>query len=202
MQSELFWKNHSWAQQSPFTIKAWPALPWTSCSIQVKVMAPSLLLSLNLSRNVPGHLSLSSAFSLSLLMKPMMQLHTGRDCNHGNAAAAAETRPAAALTRRSTATASVSWSGPGSLRSTARRGTISHWRSAAETTNTWTRSARRRPRPRRQPRPGPQTLTLQNLVQGIVPSGFLWAFAPANNNNHVPSKPETFSNSHSLEINV
>ena len=52
---------------------------WMSCSTQVKVIAPSLLLSLNLNRKVPGHLSLSRAFSLSLLMKPMMELY--RDKN-------------------------------------------------------------------------------------------------------------------------
>lgn len=45
-------------------------------------MAPSLLLSLNLNRKVPGHLLLSRAFSLSLLMKPMMELHAGRKPHH------------------------------------------------------------------------------------------------------------------------
>lgn len=45
-----------------------------SFSTQVKVMPPSLLLSLKRSRNVPGGLVLRMALSRSLLMKPMMYL--------------------------------------------------------------------------------------------------------------------------------
>lgn len=48
--------------------------PCTSYSTQVKVMAPSRLLSLKRRRKVPGHLLLSRFFSRSLLMKPMMEL--------------------------------------------------------------------------------------------------------------------------------
>jgi hypothetical protein len=46
-----------------------------SFSTQVKVMPPSLLLSLKRSRKVPGGLGLRMALSLSLLMKPRIYLH-------------------------------------------------------------------------------------------------------------------------------
>lgn len=44
------------------------------CSTQLKVMAPSLLLSLKRSRKVPFSLSCKSSFVLFLLTKPMIQL--------------------------------------------------------------------------------------------------------------------------------
>lgn len=49
-------------------------LPLMSFSTQVKVTPPSLLLSLNRSRKVPGGFVLRMARSRSLLMKPMMYL--------------------------------------------------------------------------------------------------------------------------------
>lgn len=49
-------------------------LPLMSFSTHVKVMPPSLLLSLNRSRKVPGGLVLRMARSRSLLMNPMMYL--------------------------------------------------------------------------------------------------------------------------------
>lgn len=143
-----------------------------SCSIQVKVMAPSRLLSLKRSRKVPGHLPLSRAFSLSLLMKPMMELRTeAKDGSAGRAWERGGGGGAELLTRRSTGTAGASWSNPGSLRSTARRRTLSRWHLAAEQTTAC----------QHQPagRPGLLSLTLQNLVQGMSPSGFLCALAPA-----------------------
>ncbi len=48
--------------------------PLMSFSTQVKVMPPSLLLSLKRSRNVPGGFGLRIALSLSLLMKPIIYL--------------------------------------------------------------------------------------------------------------------------------
>lgn len=50
-----------------------------SFSTQVKVTPPSLLLSLNLSRKVPGGLVLKMALSLSLLIKPIMYLEPKRN---------------------------------------------------------------------------------------------------------------------------
>lgn len=105
--------------------------PWTSCSIQVKVMAPSRLLSLNLSRKVPGHLLLSRAFSLSLLMKPMMELQTENTHTQTSSLLHLEVVVTAALTRRSRGKAGVFWSDPGFLRSTTRRQKLSRWHSAA-----------------------------------------------------------------------
>lgn len=49
-------------------------LPLMSFSTQVKVTPPSLLLSLNRSRKVPGGLVLKMARSRSLLIKPIMYL--------------------------------------------------------------------------------------------------------------------------------
>lgn len=49
-------------------------VPPLECSTQLKVMAPSLLLSLKRSRKVPVGFSCSSAFVLSRLTKPMMEL--------------------------------------------------------------------------------------------------------------------------------
>lgn len=54
------------------------SLPLMSFSTQVKVTPPSLLLSLNLNRKVPGGLVLKMARSLSLLMKPIIYLETER----------------------------------------------------------------------------------------------------------------------------
>lgn len=53
-----------------------------SFSTQVKVTPPSLLLSLNRSRKVPGGFVLRMARSRSLLMKPMMYLQP-RTTGHG-----------------------------------------------------------------------------------------------------------------------
>lgn len=55
-----------------------PSIPLMSFSTQVKVTPPSLLLSLNLSRKVPGGLVLKMARSLSLLIKPIMYLEAKR----------------------------------------------------------------------------------------------------------------------------
>lgn len=88
--------------------------PCTSCSIQVKVMAPSRLLSLKRSKKVPGHLSLSRFFSRSLLMKPMMEL--GKEAtkgrkwdrrSHSSADALSPLRENSRLTRRSKGRAGV-----------------------------------------------------------------------------------------------
>lgn len=56
-------------------------LPPMSFSTQVNVMPPSLLLSLKRSRKVPGGFGLRMALSLSLLIKPMMYLVTGKLIN-------------------------------------------------------------------------------------------------------------------------
>lgn len=89
-------------------------LPCTSCSIQVKVMAPSRLLSLKRSRKVPGHLLLSRFFSRSLLMKPMMELRKEDTKgikwdrrSHPSADAWPPLRKNGRLTRRSRGTAGV-----------------------------------------------------------------------------------------------
>lgn len=79
----LGWRSSGWrrrAQTLPVLMQTGQQrfsvadLPFWDSSTQVKVIAPSLLLSLNLNKNVPGLWSFSRARSLSLLMKPTMQL--------------------------------------------------------------------------------------------------------------------------------
>lgn len=153
-------------------------------------MAPSLLLSLNLSRKVPGHLSLSRAFSRSLLMKPMMELHTEAErtlppalwTNHSRSQRDSPVVPEGQQVSFDHVQDSLDPQPEGERLLV---GTLlqSPWekKQVFSSAKTWICIA------------GGQRLTLQNLFQGINPSGFLWALVPAEKHHrHQSFKNESF----------
>lgn len=79
LQSQEHWLSRHGTQGS----EGESNVPLMSFSTHVKVMPPSLLLSLNRSRKVPGGLVLRMARSRSLLMNPMMYLGSSKRGEQG-----------------------------------------------------------------------------------------------------------------------